>query len=66
MTKEHFRNIIRLDDKGLTLAHHCYAKVMAKWLKVLADYVRQSNLTLIMSETVLKQLRTLRIGLNLR
>ena len=46
-----------LDDKRLTPATHCYARVVARWLKVLASYAGQKNLTVIMSKMVLKQLR---------
>ena len=33
-----------IDDKGLIPASHCYAKVMARWRKVLAGYAGQPNL----------------------
>ena len=29
-----------LDDKGLTPANHCYARVVTRWLEVLANYAR--------------------------
>ena len=46
-----------LDDKGLTPASHCYGKVVARWLEVLASYAGQSNLMVIMSGIVLELLR---------
>ena len=55
-----------VDDKGLTPASHCYARVVARWLEVLASYVGQSNLTVITSRTVLEQLRTWRVALSPR
>ena len=55
-----------LDDKGLTLASHCYARVMARWLEVLASYAGQSNLTVIISRTVLEQLSTRQVALSPR
>ena len=58
MTKEHLRNVIGVDNEGLTPASHCYARVMARWLEVLASYAGQLNLTVITSGTVLERLRT--------
>ena len=55
MTKECFRNVIRFDDKGLTSASHHYARVVTRWLEILASYAGQLNLTLIMSGMVLER-----------
>ena len=44
----------RLDNKGLTPASHCYARVMTRWLEVLASYTERLNLTVIMSGMVLE------------
>ena len=44
----------RVDDEGLTPASHCYARVVARWLEVLASHAGQSNLTVITSRTVLE------------
>ena len=30
----------RVDDEGLTLASHCYARVVARWLEVRPDKLR--------------------------
>ena len=46
-----------LDNKRLVLAIHCYARLMARWLEVLASYARQPNLTMITSGMVLESLR---------
>ena len=59
MTKERFRNVIRFDDKRLTLASHCYTRVVARCLEVLASYVGQPNLRVIMSRMVLKMIKGL-------
>ena len=47
----------RVDDRGLTPASHCYARVVARWLEVLASYAGRSNLTVITSGMVLERLR---------
>ena len=44
----------RLDDKKLTLASHCYTRIMARWQKVLANYAERPNLTVITSGMVLE------------
>ena len=49
MTKEHFRNIIGFDDEKLIPRSHYYARVVAKWLEILASYAGQPNLTVIIS-----------------
>ena len=54
MTKEHFWNVIGLDDEGLTLVSHRYARVVARWLEVLASYAGESNLTVITFGTLLE------------
>ena len=46
-----------VDDKGLTQASHCYARLVTRWLEILASYTRQLNLTMITSGMVLEQLR---------
>ena len=46
----------RVDDEGLTPASHRYARVVARWLEVLASYAGRPNLTVIMSGMVLEQL----------
>ena len=56
----------RVDDKRLIPASHCYAMVVARWVEVLANYARQSNLTVIMSKTILEQLTTRRVALSSR
>ena len=66
MTKEHLRNVIGLNKKGLTPASHHYARVMAKWLEVLAGYAGRPNLIMIISETVLQQLKAQRDALSPR
>ena len=45
-----------IDDKELTLASHRYAKIVARWLEVLASYAGRPNLTVITSGMVLEQL----------
>ena len=62
MTKEHFWYVISigqgwLDEKKLTPASYCYAKIVARWLKVLKSYAGPPNLIVIMSRMVLEQLR---------
>ena len=52
--------------KRLIPETHCYAKVVARWLKVLASYAKQSNLIVITSRIVLERLRTWRVALSLR
>ena len=47
MTKRHLWNIIEFDDKRLTSASLRYARVVARWLRGLASYARQSNLMVI-------------------
>ena len=47
----------RLDDKGLIPASHYYARVVARWLKVLASYAGRPNLTVITSGMVLERLK---------
>ena len=54
MTKKHLQNIIKFDDKRLIPISHCYARDMARWLEILVSYVGRSNLTMIMSEMILK------------
>ena len=49
MINKHLWNIIGLDDKELIPASHCYAKVVARWLEVLAGYTGQLNLMVITS-----------------
>ena len=66
MMKEHLWNIIGLDDEGLILVSHPYARVVARWLEVLASYAGQSNLTVITSGTILERLRTWRVVLSPR
>ena len=56
----------RIDDEGLTPASLCYAKVVARWLEILASYAEKSNLTVIMSRTVLERLKTWRVALSPR
>ena len=46
-----------LDDEGLTPASHRYARVVARWLEVLASYAGRPNLTVITSGMVLERLR---------
>ena len=46
----------RIDDRGLIPASHRYARVVARWLEVLASYAGQPNLTVSMSGTVLERL----------
>ena len=46
----------RVDDKGLTPASHRYARVVARWLEVLASYAGRSNLTVVTSKMVLERL----------
>ena len=46
----------QVDDGGLIPASHCYARVVARWLEVLASYAGQPNLTVIMSGKVLELL----------
>ena len=46
----------RVDDGGLTPASHRYARVVARWLEVLASYAGRPNLTVIMSGMVLERL----------
>ena len=46
----------RVDDKGLMLISHCYARVVARWLEVLASYAERPNLTIITSGMILEQL----------
>ena len=46
----------QVDNGRLTTASHCYARIGARWLEVLASYAGQPNLTVIMSEMVLEQL----------
>ena len=48
----------RVDDERLTPASHHYARVVARWLEVLASYAGRSNLTVITSGVVLERLRT--------
>ena len=55
-----------VDNKGLILASHCYARMVARWLEVLASYAGRSNLTVIMSGIVLKRLKTRRVALSPR
>ena len=38
-----------VDDKGLTPTNHRYARVVARWLEVLASYAGRPNLTVITS-----------------
>ena len=64
MTKEHLQNVIGLDDKGLTSASHRYARVVTRWLEVLADYAGQPNLTVITSGMILERLKTRRVALS--
>ena len=54
MTKKYNQNVIGLDNKGLTPASHCYAKVVARWLEVLASYAGQLNLIGVISRMVLE------------
>ena len=54
MMKEHFWNVIGLDDEGLIPANHCYARVVARWLEVLASYARRRNMIIITSGMVLE------------
>ena len=63
MTKEHLWNVIKFDDKGLTSASHRYSRIVARWLEVLASYAGPLNLMVIMSETVLEQLKIWRVAL---
>ena len=56
MTKECFQKVIEFDGEGLIPASHRYARVVARWLKVLASYTGRPNLTVIISEMVLEQL----------
>ena len=45
--KERLWNVIGFNNKGLITASYCYARVVARWLMVLASYVGQPNLKLI-------------------
>ena len=54
MTKEYLQNVIGLDDEWLTPANHRYARVVARWLEVLAGYVGRLNPTVITFGTVLE------------
>ena len=47
----------RLDDEELTPASYRYARVVARWLEVLASYAGQPNLTVITSGMILERLR---------
>ena len=47
----------QIDDEELTPASHRYAKVVARWLEVLASYAGRPNLTVIMFRMVLERLR---------
>ena len=53
MIKKRLQNVIGFDNKELIPASHCYTKVMARWLEVLASYAGQPNLTVITSRMVL-------------
>ena len=46
----------QINDGGLTLASHHYARVIARWLEVLASYAGRPNLTVITSRMVLERL----------
>ena len=59
MMKKHFWYVIGigwdwLDDERLTPASHYYARVVARWLKILASYAGQPNLMVITSGMVLE------------
>ena len=54
MTKERLGDVIGFDDKGLTPANHCYNRIVARWLEVLASYIGQPSLTVITSRIVLE------------
>ena len=41
-----------VDEEGLTLASHRYTRVVARWLEVLAGYMRRPNLMVITFKTV--------------
>ena len=43
-----------VDDEGLTPASHYYARIMTRWLEVLASYAEQPNLMVITSGMVLE------------
>ena len=45
-----------VDDGGLTPASHCYVRVVARWLEVLASYAERPNLMVSTSGMVLEQL----------
>lgn len=55
-----------VDDKRLTIASYHYARVVVRWLEVLASYTRQPNLTVIMFRLVLEQLKAWRDALSPR
>ena len=56
----------QIDDKGLTPASYCYAKVVARWLEVLASYAGRLNLMVITSGIILEQLRAQEFTLSSR
>ena len=45
-----------IDDRGLTPVSHCYARVVARWLEILASFAGQPNLTVSTSRIVLERL----------
>ena len=57
MTKKAPSEYHQVDDKGLIQGSQHYAKLVARWLEVLASYARQPNLTVITSEMILELLR---------
>ena len=58
-----FARVYWIDDEGLTLASHCYTRVVARGLEVLASYAGWLNLMVITSGMVLQWLRARRVAL---